>query len=69
MLERVQERLFFDLGSNIKVMVYRLPRKASYVCRITFPDGEVIDSIAERLSWTTVDGARQWARNIVEGVK
>lgn len=70
MLERNQERIILDLGNagqgRIKAEIWRLPRKGSHVCRVTFPDGAQVDSIAERLSWTTVDGAKAWARGIVK---
>lgn len=65
MLERVQERLIFNLGGNVRADIYRLPRKRAYVCRVTFPNGDVVDSISARLSWTTVEGAKAWAASVV----
>lgn len=63
MLERNQERLYFDLGEGrIKAEIYRLPRRGAYVCKITFPGGNVVSSVAERMSWTSVDGAKTWAK-------
>jgi hypothetical protein len=66
MRERVYERLYFDLGNKVKAEIWHTSPKRPYLCRITFPDGVVVDSIRERLSWLTVDGAKAWARKVVE---
>lgn len=67
MLERNQERFIYSIGDyRIKAEIWRLPRRGSYVCRVTFADGSEVSSIAERLSWTSVEGAKAWARGVVK---
>ncbi len=66
MLERVYERLLFDLGDGVKCEIWHTTPKAPYVCRITFADGRVADSRDERLSWRTVAGAQAWAKHKVQ---
>jgi hypothetical protein len=59
MLERVSERYMI---AGARVDIYKLPRTKVYACKVTFPGGDVVSSIAERKSFTTVEGAKVWAR-------
>lgn len=66
MLERNQERIVFSLAAGrAQASIYRLPRTRAYVCRVTFPDGVEVNSVALRMSWTTVEGAKAWAAAVV----